>query len=88
MQTFAPGLNPTLRDLITQMIITSDNTATDILIATVGQDRVNGMLDSLGYKATRLRMTTGDLFKAIWVLTDPANAKMTDREVFEKGFPG
>jgi beta-lactamase class A len=88
VQTFAPGLNPTLRDLITQMIITSDNTATDILIATVGRDRVNGMLDSLGYSATRLLGTTGDLFKAIWVLTDPANAKMTDREVFEKGFPG
>jgi beta-lactamase class A len=40
-----PGLNPTFRDLITQMIITSDNTATDIMIATVGEDRVNGMLD-------------------------------------------
>ena len=88
VQTFAPGLNPTLRDLITQMIITSDNTATDIMIATTGLDRVNGMLDSLGYTATRLRMTTGDLFKWIWVLTDSANAKMTAREVFVRGFPG
>ncbi len=88
VQTFAPGLNPTLRDLVTQMIITSDNTATDILIATVGQDRVNAMLDSLGYTATRLRMTTGDLFKWIWVLTDTANARMSAREVFERGFPG
>src|SRR5271166_886073 len=26
------GLNPTIRDLITQMIITSDNTATDMMI--------------------------------------------------------
>ena len=33
LQTFASGLQPTYRDLITQMIITSDNTATDILIA-------------------------------------------------------
>ena len=87
VQTFAPGLNPTLRDLITQMIITSDNTATDIMIATVGRERVNGMLDSLGYKATRLHMTTGDLFKWIWVLSDSANVKMTMREVFERGFP-
>jgi beta-lactamase class A len=87
VQTFAPGLNPTLRDLITQMIITSDNTATDILIATVGRERVNAMLDSLGYKVTRLHMTTGDLFKWIWVLSDSANAKMTMREVFERGFP-
>ena len=87
VQTFAPGLNPTMRDLVAQMIITSDNTATDILIATVGPDRVNLMLDSLGYTATRLRMTTGDLFKEIWVLADPANARMTHRDVFERGFP-
>jgi beta-lactamase class A len=87
VQTFAPGLNPTLRDLITQMIITSDNTATDIMIATVGRERVNGMLDSLGYRATRLHMTTGDLFKWIWVLSDSANVKMTMHEVFERGFP-
>lgn len=87
VQTFAPGLNPTMRDLITQMIITSDNTATDILIATVGRDRVNAMLDSLGYKVTRLRMTTGDLFKWIWVLADPGNARMTQQEVFDRGFP-
>lgn len=87
VQTFAPGLNPTLRDLIAQMIVTSDNTATDILIATVGLDRVNAMLDSLGYTATRLRMTTGDLFKWIWVLADPANARMSHRDVFEQGFP-
>ena len=87
IQTFAPGLNPTWRDLITQMIITSDNTATDLLIGAVGQDRVNQLLDSLGYSVTRLRMTTGDLFKAIWVLADSANRKMSHREVFERGFP-
>ena len=33
LQTFAPGLSPTYRDLVTQMIVTSDNTATDLLIA-------------------------------------------------------
>src|SRR5690242_11449962 len=41
LQTFTPGLQPTLRDIVTQMIITSDNTATDIMIAQVGRDRVN-----------------------------------------------
>jgi beta-lactamase class A len=87
LQTFAPGLQPTFRDIITQMIITSDNTATDIMIGTVGQDRVNRMLDSLGYKETRLRTTTGMLFRWIWEMADPANKRMTDREVFEKGFP-
>ena len=30
------GLQPTLRDVLMQMIITSDNTATDLAIAQVG----------------------------------------------------
>lgn len=87
LQTFAVGLSPTYRDLITQMIITSDNTATDIMIRTVGLERVNRMLDSLGYRETRLRMTTGDLFREVWVRADPAHASMTDRQVYERGFP-
>ena len=64
LQNFAVGLQPTLRDLVTQMIITSDNTATDIVIGKVGRDRVNRMLDSLGYRETRLRMTVGEVFAA------------------------
>lgn len=87
LQTFAPELEPTWRDLVTQMIITSDNTATDIMIARVGQDRVNGMLSELGYEQTRLRATTGDLFRRVWVMADPANAALSHREVFERGFP-
>jgi len=87
LQTFAPGLAPTFRDIITQMIITSDNTATDIVIHTVGLPRVNEMLQQDGYRETRLLFTTGDLFREVWILADPANRKMTDREVFERGFP-
>lgn len=87
LQTFDPGLVPTVRDLVEQMIITSDNTATDILIGMVGLDRVNAMLDTLGFPGTRLRMTTGDLFREVWIRADPANASMTDREVYERGFP-
>jgi beta-lactamase class A len=87
LQTFEIGLNPTWRDLITQMIITSDNTATDILIAKVGRDRVNRLLDSLGYKQTILQMTTGRLFRATWESVDTAFASLSDREVFDRGFP-
>jgi beta-lactamase class A len=87
LQTFAPGLQPTMRDIVTQMIITSDNTATDIMIKTVGRERVNRLLDSLGYKQTRLNATTGELFRAVWVQADSKNASMTDREVFTRGFP-
>ena len=87
LQTFAPELEPTWRDLVTQMIITSDNTATDIMIARLGQDRVNEMLSELGYEQTRLRATTGELFRRVWVMADPANAALSHREVFERGFP-
>jgi hypothetical protein len=80
-------LAPTLRDLITQMIITSDNTATDIIIGKVGLARVNYLLDSLGYRETRLRTTVGQAFRGLWELADPKNASMTDRDVFERGSP-
>jgi beta-lactamase class A len=87
LQTFAPGLRPTYRDLITQMIITSDNTATDIMIAQLGLERVNALLADLGYSETRLQATTGALFRRLWELVDPANASLSDGEVFERGFP-
>lgn len=88
LQTFDVGLSPTYRDLVEQMIITSDNTATDIMIRTVGRDRVNAMLAELGFTETRLLRTTGDLFREVWIDADRKNASMSDREVYEKGFPG
>lgn len=87
LQTFAPGLQPTFRDLVTQMIITSDNTATDILIGRVGLARVNRMLDSLGYRDTHLNSTIGQGFRAVWEALDPKYASLTDRQVYERGFP-
>jgi Beta-lactamase enzyme family len=87
LQTFAPGLSPTYRDLVTQMIVTSDNTATDLLIAKLGLDRVNGLLEEAGFQNTRLLRTTGDLFRRVWELADPANTALSPAEVFEKGFP-
>jgi beta-lactamase class A len=87
LQTFAVGLQPTYRDIIMQMIITSDNTATDIMIAKVGLARVNRMLDSLGYRETRLRMSVGETFRQVFVAADPKYASLTDREIFERGFP-
>jgi beta-lactamase class A len=87
LQTFAVGLQPTYRDIITQMIVTSDNTATDIMIAKVGLARVNRMLDSLGYRDTRLRMSVGETFRQVFVAADPKYASLTDREVYERGFP-
>ena len=87
IQTFAPGLNPTLRGLVTQMIITSDNTATDMVIDLVGMDRVNEMLAANGYEQTRLKHTTHRLFLETWIRTDPAYVALSRRDVFERGFP-
>ena len=70
-----PGLQPTLRDVVLQMIITSDNTATDIAIAKVGGvDRVNAWLRETGYgDALRLSMTTAALFAKYSALPQTAN---------------
>lgn len=75
------GLQPTLRDVILQMIITSDNTATDIAIAKVGGvARVNAWLKERGYaEGMRLTQTTGDLFAKYRALPDgQANGKTND----------
>lgn len=58
------GLQPTVRDVLLQMVITSDNTATDLAIAKVGGvARVNAWLKEQGYAGgQRLVQTTGDLF--------------------------
>jgi beta-lactamase class A len=69
------GLQPTLRDVLTQMIITSDNTATDIAITKVGGvAAVNAWLKQNGYAdGMRLTQTTGELFTKYGALPQPAN---------------
>ena len=70
-----PGLQPTLRDVLLQMVITSDNTATDIAIRKVGGvDRVNRWLRDNGYgDALVLNMTVGELFAKYRALSPDAN---------------
>ena len=65
------GLQPTFRDVLLQMIITSDNTATDLAIAKVGGvARVNAWLKEKGYaEGLTLTQTTGDLFAKYNALT-------------------
>jgi beta-lactamase class A len=73
-----PGLRPTLRDVLLQMVITSDNTATDMAIAKVGGvARVNAWLAEKGSNGLKLTQTTGDLFAKYAALTpsDDRNAK-------------
>jgi beta-lactamase class A len=72
------GLQPTVRDVLLQMVITSDNTATDLSIAKVGGvAKVNAWLAQNKYADQRLTQTTGDLFAKYNALTpaDDRNAK-------------
>jgi beta-lactamase class A len=78
------GLQPTFRDVLLQMIITSDNTATDLSIAKVGGvATVNAWLKQAGYAdGQRLTQTTGELFAKYNALkpADDRNARTnTDR---------
>ena len=78
------GLQPTWRDVLMQMVITSDNTATDLAIAKVGGvARVNAWLKESPYAdGTRLTQTTGELFAKYAALPQGASNEKTngDRE--------
>lgn len=87
LQHFEVGLEPTWRDLVTQMIITSDNTATDLVLKRVGLDRVNAMLEDFGFEQTRVLASTGGLFRRVWEQLDPALDTLSDLEVYRRGFP-
>jgi beta-lactamase class A len=77
------GLNPTLRDVITEMIITSDNTATDVMIAKVGGvEKVNEFLSQSGFTTSRLVQTTYELFRKTYEVLDPKYKTLTPEDVF------
>ena len=89
LQRFAIGLAPTRRDLCYQMIATSDNTATDLMLSAVGgPSRVNAVMRELGLSQTQVHKPTGQLFQRMWELVDPAWAERSDAEVFAAGLPG
>jgi beta-lactamase class A len=60
------GLNLTIKDLLTLMIIVSDNTATDYMYDKVGGPKaVNALMDTYGYKTIRATETAKVWFDAI-----------------------
>ena len=54
LHTLQAGLEPTLRDLLTLMIVVSDNTATNMLIERVGQDAITTFCQQHGFSGTKL----------------------------------
>jgi beta-lactamase class A len=71
------GANLTIKDLLTMMIIVSDNTATDLMYEKVGGPAaVNKLMDSYGYKNTRAMTIAKTFFEDI--------AKEPDRDKFHR----
>ena len=66
-----PGLQPTVRDLLTLMIIISDNEATDILASKVGRANVTAYMHSLGLKQTSIQFSDLDWDRAWLGSLDP-----------------
>jgi beta-lactamase class A len=77
------GLRPTIRDVLLQMIMTSDNTATDLAIQRVGGvDAVNKWIADAGFgDGLRLHQTTGELFRKYLAVADARAGLFSDRDV-------
>ena len=68
---FDDGLQPTVRDLLTLMIIISDNTATDMVIHRVGIANITASMRALGQQHIHLPMTIKQIFESILPSADP-----------------
>jgi len=77
------GQKPTIHDLLTQMVVTSDNSATDLTIARLGGvARVNQWLEENGYKNVRLNHTAYEFFRRRYELVDPKYQSLTPEQLF------
>jgi len=67
LQFLEAGVSPTFRDLLTLMIIISDNTATDMNVATLGGPLViEGFMHQLGLNDIYLKMDCKNLLKGLF----------------------
>lgn len=83
------GWNPTMRDLIVEMIITSDNTATDLMLAKVGGlAALNDWLAAKGYPTMRMVMSLFDFFRKPYELRDPKYRTLTPEQLLDLQMTG
>lgn len=81
-----PGLQPTMRDLLTAMITVSDNTATDMVLRHVGIERVGRRLAAWGLTSTSLLMSVQGLFEHAFTWRDtPVNLVRAYRAAIARG---
>jgi beta-lactamase class A len=75
------GATPTWRDLVTEMVITSDNTATDRLVQRIGGvAALNTWLAASGFTRTRMVGRGHEYRQKLLTLIDPAFAALTPEE--------
>ncbi len=86
LYTMEPGLQPTIRDLLTLMIIISDNAATDLLGDKAGRANVTQFMRSLGLQKTTIEFSDVD-WDRVWLGTlDPSFRNATNEEVMKFPF--
>lgn len=76
------GLRPTLKDLLTLMIIVSDNSATDILADKVGRANVTKTMHDLGLKNTSIEFSVLDDYRQWFAYMDPTLHPKTAEEIY------
>ncbi len=77
LKELSPGLEITLRDLVTLMMIVSDNTATDLVVERVGLENVNATLQRLGLERTRVVADCRDILFDLIGLNDLPDEEKT-----------
>jgi beta-lactamase class A len=83
LQFHASGLNPTIRDLLLEMVITSDNTATDLVLARVGGvASLNQWLQGAGFSGLRMVSSVFDYFGGLVRTHNPAYPPLSFEEQY------
>ena len=62
---FEDGLTPTVRDLLTLMIIISDNTATDMMMKRLGVETITARMQALGLAHIHVPLTVRGIFNSM-----------------------
>ena len=83
LKELTEGLPVSYRDLLSLMMIVSDNTATDLIVKKVGFDNINNTMDTFGFKETRVNKYCREILFDLVGVNDLRLDEMTI-DVFEK----
>ena len=88
LRTLHDGLHLTLRDVLTLMVIQSDNTATDMAYRLVGGPAVvTRTMRQMGFRQITTERTSFQWFRALAAAADRSYATISPAQLFARGFP-